>query len=40
MAKLQLYINKSLRGYKNIVNINPEEEVAIIFTTTGRRSKP
>lgn len=28
MAKLQLYINKSLRGYKNIVNINPEEEVS------------
>lgn len=28
MAKLQLYINKSLRGYKNLVNINPEEEIS------------
>lgn len=27
MAKLQLYINKSQRGYKNIVNINPEDDI-------------
>lgn len=27
MAKLQLYISKSLRGFKSLVNINPEEEV-------------
>ncbi len=28
MAKLQLYINKSLRGYKNLVNINPEDSTS------------
>lgn len=27
MAKLQLYINKSQRGYKNLVNINPAEDI-------------
>lgn len=28
MNKLQLYINKSLRGYKNLVNFNPSEDVS------------
>lgn len=27
MAKLQLYIAKSLRGYKSVMNIHPEEDV-------------
>ena len=27
MAKLQLYITKSLRGFKSLVNLNPDEEV-------------
>lgn len=27
MAKLQLYISKSVRGNKNVVNINPEEDI-------------
>ncbi len=27
MAKLQLYIAKSLRGYKNLVNFNPTEDI-------------
>lgn len=27
MAKLQLYVTKSVRGYKNILNVNPEEEI-------------
>ena len=27
MNKLQLYITKSLRGYKNLVNFNPSEDV-------------
>ncbi len=28
MNKLQLYITKSLRGYKNLVNFNPSEDVS------------
>ena len=27
MAKIQLYISKSQRGFKSLVNLNPEEDV-------------
>lgn len=32
MAKLQLYIAKSLRGYKSLMNIHPDEEVRRYIT--------
>lgn len=32
MNKLQLYINKSVRGYKNLVNFNPSEDVSRYVT--------